>query len=184
MRIFEKFWFKKILIFSKMWILVGQGPNGPKLVRFFVDQALIITDDSSGYKLAERNGETQILFRDLPKFSNFGKTFRSSCQVSKLKAFYKIWVHGLVSDSRNSAKRFWIWEWDKYSLKSFFSKTVGAIVINVPRSISSPKIMNKDLQILVFSGSWTPAILIIGNHELLKKIYLYILNSIFMFSIE
>ena len=112
-------------------------------------------------------GGTQILFRDLPKFSNFGKTFRSSCQVSKLKAFYKIWVHGLVSDSRNSAKQIWIWEWDKYSLKSFFSKTVGAIVINVPRSISSPKIMNKDLQIIVFSDSWSLALLKIGNHKIL-----------------
>ena len=128
-------------------------------------------------------GETQILFRDLPKFSNFGKTFRSLCQALKMIPSHKIWVHGLVSDSRKSTNNFRIWEWDKYPLKSFFPKTVGTIVTSVLRSISSPKIMKKDLQILVFSGSWTSAILKIGNHELLNKNYVYILNSIFTFSI-
>ena len=110
-------------------------------------------------------GETQILFRDLPKFSNFGKTFRSSCQTSKIIPSHKIWVHGLVSDSRKSTNNFRIWEWDKYPLKSFFPKTIGTIVTNVPRSISSPKIMKKDLQILVFSGPWSLTELEIGDHK-------------------
>ena len=128
-------------------------------------------------------GGTQILFRDLPKFSNFRKTLRASRWVAQIKPSHKVWVHGLVSESRKSIKYFEIWEWDKYPLKSFFSKTVGTIVISVPRSTSSPKIMKKNRKILVFSASWRSAILKVRNHELLKKNNVYILKSIFTFSI-
>ena len=116
-------------------------------------------------------------------FFNFSKTLRASCWVSKIIASHTIWVHGLVSDSRKSKNNFEIWEWDKYPLKSFFSKTVYTIVISVPRSTSSPKIMMKNRKILVFSASWRSAILKVRNHELLKKNNVYILKWIFIFSI-
>ena len=112
-------------------------------------------------------GETQILFRDLPKFLIFGKTLRPSCWVSKIIASHKILLHDHVTESRNSINKFEVWEWEKYPLKWFFSKTVRVIVIIVPRSRPSPKIMKKDLQILVFSASWSSAFFEIGDHELL-----------------
>ena len=117
----------------------------------------------------QSNGGTQILFRDLPKFSNFRKTFRASCWESKIIASHKIWVHGLISESRKSIKHFEIWEWDKYLLKSFFSKTVGTIVLSVSRSTSSPKITKKNLKILVFSDSWSFALLKVGDHQILEN---------------
>ena len=114
-------------------------------------------------------GGTQILFRDLPKFLNFRKTFRASCWASKIIPSHKISVHVLVTELRKIIKNFKIWEWDKYPLKSFFSKTVSTIVITVPRSTSSPKIMKKDREILVFSVSWSWALFKVGDHQILEN---------------
>ena len=68
-------------------------------------------------------------------------------------------------------------------LKIIFSNTVGTIVMSVQRSISSPKIMKKELQILVFFALCSLAFLKIGNHKLLKNNFVYILILILIFSI-
>ena len=80
------------------------------------------------------NGESQNWFRDLPKFSNIGKILGSSCSASKIVPSYEIWVHGLVPEAKNRIRHFLNMDWDKYSLKSKFSKTNGTIVISVQRS--------------------------------------------------
>ena len=66
-------------------------------------------------------------------------------------------------------------------LKNIFSKTVGTIMMSVQRSISSPKIMKKELQILVFFALCSLAFLKIGNHKLLKNNFVYILILKFTF---
>ena len=88
-------------------------------------------------------GGTQTLFRDLPKFSNIGKIFRSSCLTSEIGPSHEIWAHGPVPGPKNRIRHFEVWDWEKYPLKLVFWKTLGAIVISVERSSTSPKVMEK-----------------------------------------
>ena len=88
-------------------------------------------------------GGSQNWFRDLPKFSNIRKIFRSSCSASKIMPSYEIWVHGLVPEPKNRIRHFQNIDWDKYPLKSKFSKTNGTIVISVQRSSGFSIFMQK-----------------------------------------
>ena len=88
-------------------------------------------------------GGTQTLFRNLPKFSNIGKIFRSSCLASKIVPSHEIWAHGPVPEPRNRIRHFEVWGWEKYPWKLVFWKTLGAIVISVERSSTSPRAMEK-----------------------------------------
>ena len=113
---------------------------------------------------ASRIGGTQTLFRNLPKVSNFGKTLGPSCSGSKIVPTHKFWVHGHILESSNRIQRLEIIDWDKYPLKWFFSKTVGAIVISVQRSSGFPNFIQIHSIFLVFFVSWSSAFLKIGNH--------------------
>ena len=129
-------------------------------------------------------GGTQILFRNLPKVSNFRETLGPSCSGSKIVPAHIIWVHGHILESSNRIQRLEIIDWDKYPLKWFFSKTVGAIVISVQRSSGFPNFIQIHSIFLVFFVSWSSGFLKIGNHELFLNYFIYILISKYIFWIE
>ena len=110
-------------------------------------------------------GGTQTLFRNLPKGSNFGKTPRPSCSGPKIEPKHKIWVHQHILDSSNRFRRLEIINWGKLPSKSIFSKTVGAIVINVERSRCFQNFIQICSIFPVFFVSWSSAFLKIGNHS-------------------
>ena len=122
------------------------------------------------------HGGTQILFRNLPKFSNIQKTFRSSCLLSKIMHLSEIWVHGHFLEPSNGVEHLETLDWDKHPLKSLFSQNFFIIVIRVHRSISSPMIMKKELRIPAVFVSLSSAILKSRNHKLLTKICKYIMK--------
>ena len=115
------------------------------------------------------NGGSQKWFRNFPKVSNICKLFRSSCLASKTMPSHVIWDDGHVIQPRKCIKHFETLDWDMYPLKWFLSKTFGTIVKSVNGSTSSPSVMKKLLQILVFSASWSSAILKIRNHRILNN---------------
>ena len=51
-------------------------------------------------------GGTQTLFRDLPKFSNVGKIFTSSCSALKIVPSHEIGAHGPVPEPKNRIRHF------------------------------------------------------------------------------
>ena len=114
-------------------------------------------------------GGSQKWFRNFTKFSNICKIFRSPCFASKTMPSHEISVYGHVLEPRKCIEYFETLDWDKYTLKWFFSKTFCTIVISVQRSTSSSSAMKKLLWILVFSASWSSAIFKIGNHKLLRN---------------
>ena len=124
----------------------------------------VILNWISDVKKLDWYGGTQILFRNLPKISNFGKTLGPSCSGSKIVPTHKFWVHDHILESSNRIQRLEIIDWDKYPLKWFFSKTVGTIVISVQRSSGFPNFIQIRSIFLVFFVSWSSAFLKIGNH--------------------
>ena len=90
-------------------------------------------------------GGTQILFRNLSKFSNIQKSFRASCSLSKIKPSGKFWVHGLVLEPRNRIDHLQFLDWDKHPLKLLFSKHFFISVIRVHRSRCWPMFTKKEL---------------------------------------
>ena len=109
-------------------------------------------------------GETQILFRNLPKVSNFQKTPRSSYWGPKVMPVIKIWDHNHILEPRNHIWCLRIMDWEKLLLKSIFSKTVGTIVISVQRSSGLPNFIPIDSIMLVFLVSWRSSFSKIRNH--------------------
>ena len=128
-------------------------------------------------------GESQNWFRDLLKFSKIWKLLGSSCSTSKIVPSYEIWVHGLVPEPKNRIRHFQNVDWDKYPLKSKFSKTIGTIEISVERRSGFSIFMQEQLQILVFFAHWSSEFFKIGNHRLLKNRFVYIKILLFIFSI-
>ena len=100
------------------------------------------SNNTAGYNQG-LNGGTQTLFRDLPKFSNVGKIFKSSCSALKIVLSNEIWAHGPFPGPKNRIRHFEVWDWEKYPWKLVCWKTLGAIVISIERSSTSPKVMEK-----------------------------------------